>query len=576
MKIFMPFTNINFKAIKSSEIVINYILIIGYPLLFISFGMDFTDGPWNIRMTQSPEPLMPYWLSAKTTKLWVYVFGDSMISIRIVYYFTLEFIIFLIMFTFFSNKNKLQFSRYGIVSVVLIIATTSYTFNYGTTTVLFLTVLLICLIQFIKTNKLIYISVLGIVSILAMLARFPNIVIIPLLFFLLGLFPFIRYNETSKFLKNIFTLVLKIWLVYAVSILTTLLLIQFLFISPQNYFYAIFETLSSESQSDKYHSLKRLLISYNRDLFEIAKYLSVLVLMAITYQFSVDYLKLKKWVRIAAIFSFYLFFLYTNNPGKYNYGFNLNIAALTIFIILILGYTFYKEKKYLHVYILFVILSLIFIPAAGSNTGFLKVKSFSSIVLIFLLFWNTKTNRKTSLQKCFIPTLIFSVMAYSVYNRVSWFYGDYDNIKALKYTVNHEKLSYIKTTSYRKELIEKVIKELYKLNKRDSDIVFFGEAGQMFYYLFETPSLSKQMFYLEPDDKNVIKPLESIIINENRHPVVVIIYGKPNFTYWPQYLNNNKSKRVKKDIKKSEDLIGMLLKNGYKRGFSDSAFIILN
>jgi hypothetical protein len=107
-------------------------------------------------------------------------------------------------------------------------------------------------------------------------------------------------------------------------------------------------------------------------------------------------------------------------------------------------------------------------------------------------------------------------------------------------------------------------------------MLFFGAAGQMFYYLYEKQSLSKQLFYLETDDKNVLKQLEFLLNKEKKHPLIVIVFGHPNNPNWPQILSDPKNKDKVKDLEKSKDLIKMLTENLYQAVVSDKAFVIFN
>ena len=257
--------------------------------------------------------------------------------------------------------------------------------------------------------------------------------------------------------------------------------------------------------------------------------------------------------------------------GQYNL-----ITAFTFFLILVLLFDSYKKRKYLHLFIILSILALLFIPSVGSNTGMLRSISFAKFSSVFLLYWFIRIKNKSRVQTHYIAIILLAIFVFDINYPKNWVWGDTNNLSELKYSVNHPKLKNIKTTIYRKELTEKIIAEINSLSPTRKEILFFGAAGQMFYYLYDKQSLSKQLFYLETDDKNVIAQLETKFNKEHYHPLIIIIYGDPNNPNWPQILSDPKNKDKAKDLEKSKDLIKMLTENSYKEVVSDKAFEILN
>jgi len=570
---FMKGSNKLIRVFKANEIVINVILIICYPLLFISLGMDFTDCPWSLRMSNLPDDnFILYWLTAKIASIWYSLFTYSILSNRILSYIIFELIILLIFASFFYNKNKLQFSRYALVSVIIMMSTNSHTFGYDRLSLFLLTIILLSLIRFIQYNKSIYLVLAGFVSILATLARFPNIVIIPILFGLISIITITKLKNKPKSLKIRLLPLSMYWLIFCFSCLLTLSSFFLFVMSPQEFHVRIFDAIFSGANG-LHHSIGNLWSNYIRDLLTIVKNIGVLVLLSVTFIVSIKYIKLKKWIISSAIFLSYLFYLALTNNGNYNFDLSLNITALIFFIYFVLGYSFVQSKKYIHISMLLVFFVFMFIPAIGSDTGLLKIYYFASIIIIYLLYFLSKENTVFRLQRNFIYILILAVVAYSLYNRFNWFYGDSKNITELKYEINHKKLHNIKTTIHRKELVEKVIDNIDVINTTNKKVYFFGHAGQMFYYLYDKQPLSKQFFYLKPDNKDAVNQLKSTFIEEKTNPIIVVFYGFPNSPRWPQYLINN-DRALKKERNMSKYLISMLLNNNYKKVVSEDAFEI--
>ncbi len=563
------------QFVKSSEIYFNFTLILIYPMLLLTFGMNFTDGPFNMYMVKNPSNFPLYLGTALVSQLWASIFGDSILSFRLLNYLVTEAIVLIFYFVYFYRKDLLQFSRYALAAIILTVATSSNIFSYGITSLLCLIIIFISLQKFIAKPNLIYIAVGGFVSIIAMLAKFPNIVIIPVCFFLLGVFTFVKNEKSALSTKQNWLFLIKMFLVYGLSCLVALTVFFVLFTSPFDYYVDVSEQLSALSQ-DGTHSASGIYTNYVRDALAIVKYLGAIVLMLLAYNFSANYLKIKKWLLSIALFILYIYLIYLSNTGDYNFGYSLQITAYTLFLLFVLFYHSYKERNFTPLFIILTTAVLLFMPAIGSDTGLLKCKSFAAFIIIFLLYWMSKMNIKAKGIKHFIIVLLFSLIAYGVYNRATWFYGDTHNLTELKYSINHPKLKYIKTTIYRKELTENIIHKVDSLTIKQKDIVFFGPAGQMFYYLYSQAPLSTQLFYLETDDKTVIKQLQSLLQKENKHPLVVIIFGHPNRGNWPQCLYEANNKDVIDALEKSKDLLLMLSENSYKEVVSDKAFVIYN
>ncbi len=568
------FTNL-IQTIKSYEIYINFIIILVFPLLFITLGMDFTDGPFSYSMTRSPETLMPFWLTSKIGNLWSIVFSYSILSNRVLNYLITEGIIFSFLYSFFQIKNRLIFTRFAVLAIILTISTSSQTYTYGTSTLLCLTGLFICFLKYIATNKLSYIFYCGIISVAALLSRFPNIVLLPAFIIFFGIFSLLKKKNTPVSNNIKLQYFIKLNATYVSACLLTLSFFFLLFKSPVNYFTSITDNLGAFSKTESSHSLSTILNNYFRDLILIAKYITVLVAMLITYNLVTYYTKFNKWILIIVFSIGYLWFLHSSNSGIFNFGFSLNITAFILFIVFTLAYYYYKKSKHVHLFILLYITLLIFIAAIGSNTGLLKTKSFSSVIIIILLFWLFKSKQNAGIPKAFLTILIFSFTIYGIYTRTNWFYGETRDIHALRYTINHENLQHISTTIYRKNLVEKVTNAIDALGTNRDGIVFFGSAGQMFYYLYEMKPLSKQLFYLESDDNSVLKQLETSIQHEHKSPIVVIVYGNANLASWPQYLSESANIELKTETKRSANLVNMLQNNNYQIVSDEKTFLVL-
>jgi hypothetical protein len=292
------------------------------------------------------------------------------------------------------------------------------------------------------------------------------------------------------------------------------------------------------------------------------------------YTFGVKSLKMHQWLNGLLIILINLYFIYISNTGNFNLGYSLNTTSFLAFIIFILIYLYIKKQDYVHLIIFLTIGTLTIVPALGSNTGLLKSKTFLILMIPFLFYSLYKIKKISAESRQFFNILLISFLLYGVYNRISWFYGDSDEIAKLKYTINHEKLGYIKTTLERKELVEKVMVLTNNIGYNKYDLVFFGAAGQLFYYLFEGKSLSNQLFYLEPFDRKAIRELESIIANGFTPPVIVF-FGGPNQSNWPQYLSEGGDKVRSGILKQTEELVRMLSCYDYSKTTSEDAFIIM-
>lgn len=370
---------IKFLARNKSTILFFSLL---YFISYIFWGLDDDIYYW-CNSINSPSTDATCTLSLWIGKIWSSLFSNSIISNRIL---AMLFSIATI-FTVYLNTipKKLWKSNTHYLATAFILSASSINMMYrpDTTTTFFSALLFVIMLKRRNNYTLKNTLLLSIISSLAVSARFPNILIV--LFIPLLDVVFISGSKVASKQKaiNIVTYITSTSIVYYI--------LQTLFIGNINWITTLLSALGSEENTT--HSLSFLLERY----FSTLSSTSIACFQAIVVVFIPCFLA-KKYINsdILRILIYIVVCLYACKIIiSFNYwpftqisGWNRGISV--ILLILALAYTFKNKTCGLAKYYPVVLLLLMmFLCIAGSDTGISKIFSISVIFspIILYLFW---------------------------------------------------------------------------------------------------------------------------------------------------------------------------------------------
>ena len=546
-----------FKDILNNSFL-NYIILfitLLYSLVFIYFGIDFTDTFYYINLCKDYTSSPMIMLTLLIGKVWMLLFGDSLISFRVLNWAIWILSVLLPFFLLIPSNSRRGNLKYLSISIFLITILNSNVFGGDICTLLFLALSASLVIKYYRTNRLMYLLLYGFSSSLLILVRLPNILILPASAVLISI---IEYSQNFQKLpkKNILISCIKKLCIYlAVSIGFYVLIILIVFGSLSEFTSNVSLSIMS---LDKSHTLVSMVRVYIRDFVKIFQYMGVCFIIFTLLNNKLNFnLLIKNILALSACVLLILFLKVEIGIGKYNWNISLFYSAIVCSIIICSSILYIKNKEYSGLVFLSVIVILAIIPIIGSNTGLLNLSSFLIVILPVL-----PTSNQNIINKIpHIGYLVVIFFLFVIYTKMMVVYED-SKIVDLKYELTNDKINHIRTTKSNVEFINNVLQEFKKIETENKPVLFYGKVSHIFYYLTTAKPLYQNSFWMPPYDLIEVKKAEQIIIS--KRPVVIFMPSYPGNSY--QYLSERKA------ISPFES---MLVKKGYI-GSSENGFIVYN
>lgn len=488
-------------------------------------------------------------------KGWMSIFGDSLISYRVLNW--MLWILSALLPYFILVPSDLRIRNLKFVSLSLIL-TAVLNFNmYGgdVSTLFFLTLSASFIIKYYYTNKVIHLLIFGICSSLLILVRFPNILMVLAFIVVLGIMEYSKNYPKLPGGRIVLSFVKKISVYFVVCIACYLLIIRIIYGSLSEFTSKL--TLSILN-TDESHTIITMVKVYLKHFVKLFQYVGVCFLLFIIINNKLNFsLLIQRILTILALLFFILFLKVEIGIGGYNVNISLFYSAIICSILILNSiFHFHKQENDKLVFIS-IILILAIIPVLGSTTGLFRYAPFLISFLPVILVSNQSVfQEKPDLRYLFVIFILFTV-----YTKMMFVYED-SNITNLKYEFKTEKLKHIRTTRANVEYIDDVLKVFEGFEKDKKTVLFYGKVSHVFYYLTDTKPLCQVSFWMPPYDLNEVKKVEQTVIS-NR-PVVIFVPSYPEIS--AQNFKNRNS------ISPFEE---MLIENGYYASAKNS-FIIYN
>lgn len=503
-----------------------------YSLFFIYFGIDLQDGFYHINRMITNDPYVMAFLSYKIGYFWFLLFGKSVIGFRVLNVIIYQLILYAPFLLIESKENKYKFIFFSLILNFCISLLNWNLLGYDTFSFLFITYALVYFIKFIfqaTTTNLLFFSLF---SVLAVASRMPNVLIIPIVCFLI----LISGSHYKLKLKQLLTFVLVFSVLFTILILLN-------YTSFPNYLVAINESLKVTNED---HGLVHLLNNYMNHFFKICKYLIVLVVLYWMYMKSENNKKLRYVVLILSVFPFVLFLKFV-----FLSGFNTKIALFFgAIIIAFLSLEFKSENPLFTITSKkIIVLSLIlfqFLPCAGSNSGL----KYSGIVIVFFSFIYFQSQLK---YKKYFFFLILILVPFLIFEKFKIKFMD-ENFTKLNTKLEIENLAPIRTTSHRNNFINEVLLINNSEVKKGNNVLIYGSNAHIFNYLVNNSKSLFKSFPMKLNNKEEFNFLKENYF-KNKQPVVILVPVEVD-KYKLSYFENE------------------LIKLGYNRSFTNDYILL--
>ncbi|MBN1822607.1 MAG: glycosyltransferase family 39 protein [Prolixibacteraceae bacterium] len=514
------------------------ILILLYPVLFIFQGGDLTDAGSHattyqnfFKNLQLGEVRSLRFLSDLTGALWFKFFPNSgIIGLKLLYLIFFYPVVFITYFLLKGvAKNRLFLLTGVFCGVVFATRSINFVFNKDIASWFFLILTGFFILNGLNTGKLKSFYFSGILFVFACLSRFPDIVLILLLPFLLILCKMHHCKTIS--LKCLWQAI-KQYLIFIAGMLTILIIIQFVF-----KYFNIYDTYiknldvvqeSANSNNVSSYSMINLIKSYLREGIIFLPYLLSVTSLILTTSLIYEYSKIKKKYLPFVIFIFSIFFTALFVFRNFSYSGNIKylVPAFCAFPLLM---SLINKDRFSKIVAVFCVIGLT--QALGSNTGlFLKLsRGFIVLIPLSLLILSEKKQIKFEniriLTKPVLITGISFILFFSLVARLGWIYHVDSGLTCrfrCIYSIEHQKMKGILTTKENAQHIKQLCIAI-NLNINEGKNLFIYGHQPMFYYLTESFPPVKE-FWLENNTVQVDElffSLEESIASTGNYPLIV-------------------------------------------------------
>lgn len=523
-----------------------------YSFVLVFYGIDFTDTFYHLNSFKDFELSSLTGLTSLIGIFWMKLFGNNLLSFRILNLLLINFAV-IIPFLFFVPKAEKTKSYIFLgSSIVLLASLNANIFNYDTVTLFFLSFASIWIIKYYQTGKKSYLLTYGFFSALLILARFPNIVILPLSIILLLI---IEYQKYKKVKKDFLIKFGKVIFLYFFICTIVLVLASFLMYGNIN---GLFPRVSNSISSiGKHHSLKTMIWRYSSHFVQIFQYIAVIALLV---YFGVKERNFPKKYKYFIHFLIYILISLFLMLGIKIIDYNLNLSLFysALCYALIINYLCFYFKRHENDFITFplILFGFSIIPSMGSNTGLLKTSLFLLCYFPFLFLF-IKRNRL--LYHKIIYKMIFLLVVFSVYTRITNIYED-SSLNNLNCELKYKLIRYIHTTKERCYFIEEVLSDILIEKNKNHPILLYGRVSHIFYYLTNITPLYQHSFWMPFDESSEISRVEEVI--KKIKPVIFLLSNYPENND-QNYIINQISKNQFNNVLLTYDY-KISERNGYK------------
>lgn len=449
-------------------------------LSFYLWGVTLTDNYYWIYNSRFCEDNTMCRLSLEAMKAWHYTFGFTLLSNRILAW-GLNVLSVLIPYCSLFGKEEREKNIYYLCAALIVMGPgIAKCCTPDCFTSLMLSVLIVAFIKFTqgKCEKFAWLLLCVSTALLTAL-RFPNIVVVPFV----AVFMVLMKDVNRKWQYAILYVVLSMAMYWLV--MTWLL-------GNTNCISLLGESFAREAEnSNGRHSAIGLVLRYCKSIL-----LALIALFCITIacltRTKFFHQRKKSGFIVAGVVGVLLSYGILGRIGEKFHSWPVCIAPLVSLPLLYVAYHAFKNKDYMNVWLCLFLCLVIFIPSAGSDTGFQKSLMSACGMAPIAIVKYTKIHKKTAYINIALSImLVTSVFMYS------------DNICNNNAMSSDKKLWGIMLTKWQLESSQ-AIKEGLEPYYRKNHTVFYGLEAHYWYFYTDTKPLYNPGFWMLKDDDEAL------------------------------------------------------------------------
>lgn len=516
---------------NSTTLSLSWILVLGFPFVFIWQGIDITDTGFFLYSYENffkyaDNPLISSWLTGyigylnSITLGFIGLLGYRLFFIPIIWLSSI--LVFSIIRDAFPSLNR------NLILLSILIAYSTIGWNVGIITYSNLSAAFLLssgtLIYFgLTRSQTIYLCISGFLIGISIFIRFPNVL------FYLMIIVIITYNLMCKSRYKI--MYTQIGLFILGSALGIILIVYLIYKQGhwEIYLENILSLFQNSNEKGSIHSINRMILKYLKD------YSAALISASFVIAGIVISSKLSKWVNrnvisliigVIALIVLHVFWRYIL----------LGLFLLSIGFIFLKSFKNDSKKMILSL----LIILLLILPSLGSNTGIGNTIHAYWLAVPFLFAQLSEMQDSTFFKyripkhalKYYLKLSCVILGCFSLFQVTTFTYRDSQKRFAMRYPLEHPKLSSILTTKDRARVLNEVVTEIDKYIN-PGDTLFAYPVMPMLHYLTETyPFLGNPW----PEGLTIseIGFKLTLAANQNILPPIIKAKGSTQDPHWPK------------------------------------------
>lgn len=507
----------NYNKVFSFVKIIFLLIAILYSINFVFWGGGFglVDGSFWVNKTESYKDIFLNVFTVYLEKVWLDIFARTVVSCRFLSWFCVT-IAMVIPFVCLQDKKK-AWKNISFLSIGFLLCRTAGNFDYDSTTLLMLSILTVLLIKYIQSRNKWYVLFLSLFCALASCARFPNIMVVPLIGSILGYVSKQNRKEWRLVLLENSCFVFLFVIFYAA--------ILYLLTGEANLWgYAVDGIVNNKVGGT--HTIANVLKNYKSSWLVTLGYFSNIVIAyfilmlfsgKITARFKVSVLG----ILLVELVTFSLLFLLLKDTIYIDYIYD---AVYGLLFVALSAYLFYISNNTQEKLFYFIFISFCVIGIAGSDTGLIKLIHYAGIMTPILL---CKMKLAQLFNKRFNNVILFTFVVFSVYARSN-------NMRFHKvYLRDNKYLSHVLLTEEEKVVYERLLKDV-RVYGNNGNNVFYGQIyGNLMYSLTNEKPPYFCSYWMYKDDFNELGIIIDLMMSDNRK--VLFDYTKSDISYFKKH-----------------------------------------
>ncbi len=476
----------------SNSRLIIWVFIFLFPFIFIWQDGDLTDTGYNLSVyhffferlnlgvTDSliflTEWIGGLWLKAFPS---LGILGIKLLAVSV--YFINIYLSWRILKDLFPKNKFIPF--FILPAVIFCLRAFPIVFNYDLLTSFFLILFIFLIRKGEKSLTTSNIAVLGLISAAMMLARFPNI-------FILVVFP--AFLLIAHLLKLIHLPIRKYFQILCLYMLSFGIGTLFFFLVLKNLgWYKIFlnnflNLTNLFADNNESYDIFFVLNRYFLDTIYFLLYFIATCILFFSFKFASQ--KWNKTILFSSLFFLFLCIL-SFYPFVFNYNNSVKYITPALIIIPFIAYKASKKTAFIGLLLLFLML----IQIAGSNTGiFLKISLLFVLAFPLSMLHLTSNLPKNLNLFGFIPSLYTLMLSTLVHLVFIYGLGGNSNIRLeATYPINLPQYKGLKTTQAQAVKIETIVRDIQLHKDQNQNLFIYGHQPMLYYLSDAAPAVKE-------------------------------------------------------------------------------------